>query len=294
VKEAEYITPSRRKELGAFLRAHRERRRPEDVGLVPTGRRRAPGLRREEVATLSGVGIAWYSWLEQGRVVSSRNVLDAVARTLDLDGASYRHLLGLAGYQPHVASAPLQDSIVRRIQPMLDAWESSPALLLDGCFDIMAWNGAYSAVWSDPADLPVSRRNYMWSMVSDPVRERLVGWEPAARAVLAQFRAQTARHVDDPRVQELYEILRTDFPELGEWWECQGVSDLTTREITVALSGGCRINLAFSAFRPVDSPESLVLTQLPVTQADQALASRLARARSRMAAPMTTSAANSG
>ncbi|MEV0597826.1 helix-turn-helix transcriptional regulator [Streptomyces sp. NPDC050315] len=270
------------KELGAFLRAHRERRRPEDVGLPRTGRRRTPGLRREELAALSGVGVAWYTWLEQGRVVSSKKVLEAVARTLGLDAASYRHLLALAGHLPPAPRETEHDAVVRRTRPLLDSWETSPAVLLDCRFDITAWNAAYTAVWSDPAQLPPARRNLMWCMAGDPaIRDGLKDWEPVARAVLAHFRAQTARRGTDRRTQEVYEVLRADFPELAEWWECQGVDDLTSREVTAVLPGGDALHLALSAFHPVDDPEALVLVQAPVSEADRQLVARLVQGRAR-------------
>ncbi|GHJ38956.1 helix-turn-helix transcriptional regulator [Streptomyces sp. TS71-3] len=262
------------KELGAFLRAHRERRRPEDVGLPGTGRRRTPGLRREEVAALSGVGLAWYTWLEQGRVVSSKKVLEAVSRTLGLDTASYRHVLALAGHLPPEGGEAEHGTVARRTQPLLDSWETSPAVLLDCRFDITAWNAAYAAVWSDPALLPASRRNLMWCMVGDPaVRDGLKDWEEVARAVLFHFRAQTARRTEDRRTQEVYAVLNDDFPELSDWWSCQGVDDLTARDVTALLPAG-ELHLTFSAFRPVDDPEALVLVQAPAGEQDRALVSR--------------------
>src|SRR5580658_9337157 len=88
---------TRRSELAAFLRSRRERISPECAGLPPGPRRRTAGLRREEVAQLSGVGLTWYTWLEQGRPINaSTQVLDAIARTLRLDPAEHRHLYTLA------------------------------------------------------------------------------------------------------------------------------------------------------------------------------------------------------
>lgn len=87
-----------RRELGGFLRATREHTAPADVGLTAGARRRTPGLRREEVATLSGVSVAWYTWLEQGRVAVSRQVLDSVCRALRMDAGARRHALELAGF----------------------------------------------------------------------------------------------------------------------------------------------------------------------------------------------------
>lgn len=267
------------KELGAFLRAHRERRSPRDVGLPDTGRRRTPGLRREEVAALSGVGLAWYTWLEQGRVIPSRKVLEAVARTLGLNAVSYRHVLALSGLLPPTPDGAGHDEVAARVQSLLDTWENSPAVLLDSRFDITAWNEAYAAVWSDPAAIPAERRNLMWCVAGSPAfRSTLLDWEPVARAVLAHFRGQTARlAATDRRTQEIYATLRQDFPELAEWWECQGVGDLTARRISVLLPRHGGLDLLFSAFRPVDDPEALIVVQAPVGPADRELVSRLVR-----------------
>lgn len=267
------------KELGAFLRAHRERTSPADVGLPVAGRRRTPGLRREEVAVLSGVGLAWYSWIEQGRVVASKQVLEAIGRTLRLGPAPSRHLLALAGHLPPPEPETDHEAVARRTWPLLEAWPTSPALLLDRHLDITAWNAAYAAVWSDPGDIERSRRNLMWTLVGDPaVRQAAVDWEPLARAVLAQLRTQSAPRMDDERTQELYEILNRDFPELEEWWACRGVADLTTRRIDVRLPDRPELQLTLSAMRPVDDPEALLLLQSPVRPADHDAVAAVVRA----------------
>ena len=119
-----------RSELGAFLRACRARLTPFDVGLPSgsaSGRRRTPGLRREEVAQLSGVGVTWYTWLEQGRDISaSVQVVDALARALLLTDDEHRHLRELAGLPP--PSLPvLIDDMLPRLQRLVDAQAPCPA-----------------------------------------------------------------------------------------------------------------------------------------------------------------------
>ncbi|MFD0633772.1 helix-turn-helix domain-containing protein [Catenulispora yoronensis] len=143
-------TPAAGQELGTFLRAYRALLKPEDVGLPTAPRRRTPGLRREEVASLAGVSIAWYTWLEQGRVAASRQVLESVGRVLRLDDTETRHALRLAGfYEPEVEPGPAAGPR-SALQPVLDSWPVSPAVLLDRNFDVVAWNAAWSAVWGDP------------------------------------------------------------------------------------------------------------------------------------------------
>ncbi|WP_179251347.1 helix-turn-helix transcriptional regulator [Enemella evansiae] len=269
-------TSNNAKELGQFLRAHRERRDPAEVGLPITGRRRTPGLRREEVATLSGVGVSWYTWLEQGRVIPSRQVLESVGRTLGLRGAALRHLLILGGLAGPDGLAGADSGFTGSMQVLLDGWVDQPALLLDGRFDMVAWNAAYRAVWSDPALVPAERRNLMWWAMGDPVlRHGVPDWEGFARAVLAQFRADTARRGDDPRVQELYRLLHQDFPEFGDWWTCQGVADFGAQQVTLRLAEHRELRLLFSALRPVSASDHLLIVQAPLTPADRSLIAEL-------------------
>ncbi|WP_406293333.1 helix-turn-helix domain-containing protein [Embleya sp. NBC_00888] len=254
-----------RRELGAFLRAHRAQIRPEDVGLPAGTRRRTPGLRREEVAVLSGVGLTWYVWLEQGRVDASRQVLDALARTLGLDADGYRHLLELAGLHAGEPDETLSTDRISVLRPLLDAFAGAPTLLMDQRMDVLAWNAAYPRYWPDPAEVPVERRNLMWLTVAHPpTRAALEDWEPYARAVLAQFRERVGRRPGDARVREVLDLLRGDVPELDAWWECRGVASLTAREVGVRGSWG-RARFAVRAMRPADAPEALILTFLPTT-----------------------------
>ena len=185
---------ARRRELAAFLRSCRARLTPADVALqdgAGSGRRRTPGLRREEVAQLSGVGVTWYTWLEQGRdVTPSAQVIDALARALLLTGDEHRHLRELAGLPPQQPAARAEDE-QPRLQRLVDAAAPSPASIYDEHFDYLAWNHPYARVRYDPSALPVSRRNMVWMMFTDPAnRARLLRWEAAARAVLSQFRAR--------------------------------------------------------------------------------------------------------
>src|SRR6201999_1227766 len=138
---------TRRSELAGFLRARRERLTPQEVGLPPGPRRRTPGLRREELALLAGVGVTWYTWLEQGRPINaSVQVLDAIARTLRLDAVERGHLFrlaevpGAAGLIPAECTAcPLPPAV----QQILDAIPY-PANVTSERFDLLAWNQVYA------------------------------------------------------------------------------------------------------------------------------------------------------
>ncbi|MEV8092841.1 helix-turn-helix domain-containing protein [Kitasatospora sp. NPDC085879] len=263
-------TPAASQELGAFLRAHRELLKPADVGLTATARRRTPGLRREEVASLSGVGLAWYTWLEQGRVTASRQVLEAVARALRLDAAGLRHAMRLAGY--HEPAAPGGDTgpdrLAAAVQPVLDSWPTSPAVLLDRHFDLLGWNTPWAALWGPPEAVPADRRNLMWLMAADRrLREVLHDWEPLAMNVFQHFRAQAGPALADPRTGEVYRHLDADAPELRHWWGCHSVAELTARTVTVEPAGIGPVRLTLSSFHPVDDPTALVLLFTPADPA---------------------------
>ncbi len=269
-------TPPVSHELGAFLRAHRERLKPADVGLPATGpgaaRRRTPGLRREEVATLSGVGVAWYTWLEQGRVAASRQVLEAVARSLRLDPAGLRHAMRLAGF--HEPAEPLagarRGGLVEVWQPVLDSWPTSPAVLLDRHFDLLGWNAAWSGVWGPPQAVPTERRNLLWLMAADArSRAALADWQPLAMSVFQYFRAQAGPGLEQARTAEVYRLLEEDAPELAHWWGCHSVAELTARAVTVRRPGGGSVRLSLSSFHPVDDRSALVLLFTPLTDGDR-------------------------
>ncbi|MGW3951696.1 MmyB family transcriptional regulator [Streptomyces sp. NPDC004752] len=279
-------TPGPSQELGAFLRAHRALLKPADVGMAATPRRRTPGLRREEVASLSGVGLAWYTWLEQGRVTASRQVLTSVARALRLDAAALRHAMRLAGYHEPVASDAESEGLAATVRPILDSWPTSPAVLLDRHFDLLAWNAPWSALWGSPETLPADRRNLMWLMVADPrVRTVLHDWEPLAMNIFQHFRAQAGPALANPRTGELYDRLEEDAPELRHWWGCHSVAELTARTVTVRPPGSAAMALSLSSFHPVDDPSALVLLLTPLTEQDRGRMAALCERRLRAVDP---------
>src|SRR5882672_1545536 len=162
------VAAARRIELAAFLRACRGRITPDAVGLAPGLRRRTPGLRREEVAQLAGVGVSWYTWLEQGRPINaSAQVLDAVARTLRLDFAERWHLYRLAEAMPlrswaKTAARPgAVADVVRSLDPL-------PAVLINSRFDIIESNRAHEDMFWNWHSLPCVHKNLLWCAVTEP------------------------------------------------------------------------------------------------------------------------------
>jgi MmyB-like transcription regulator ligand binding domain/Helix-turn-helix domain len=211
---------SRRRELASFLRSRRERIAPEQVGLPPGRRRRTPGLRREEVAQLAAVGVTWYTWLEQAREIQvSGQVADAIARALMLDNTERRHLFTLAGTadpHPHL-DCPGMSPAVRM---MLDQLEPLPAAVVNGRYDIVAYNRTYGRLVTDLDALPREDRNLMWLAFNDPLwRERMVDREENIRLMAAKFRASMAQHLAEPAWKALLKRLQQASPDFCEMWE---------------------------------------------------------------------------
>ncbi len=263
-------SPARRTGLAQFLRARRAQLTPADVGLPDgsaSGRRRTPGLRREEVAQLSGVGVTWYTWLEQGRDIStSAQVVDALARALLLTGDQHRHLRELAGLPPPEPSAPPGD-VLPRLQRLVDIQAPSPASVFDEHFDYLAWNHSYARVRHDPGTLPASRRNMIWMMFTDPDnRARMVHWEPAARSVLSQFRTAVGRSPADPRFAELTAALTEASPQFREWWGEYPVRYFQPATIAIRHPGAGLIQLEMFQLRLVDQPRLTLVLQVPASK----------------------------
>ncbi len=215
----------RRRELADFLRSRRERVAPGDVGLPQAGRRRTPGLRREEVATLAGVGVTWYTWLEQARDIHvSEQVLGAIARTLLLDTHERAHLYTLAG-----APAPTEyvDSlaVTPEVRAMLDKLDPFPAFVSNGRYDLLAYNRAYQVLVGDLDALPVEERNILWLMFTKTTTSRcFVDRDEAGARMVAQLRGAMAEHVADPAWKCLVRRLQQASPRFTELWERHDVA----------------------------------------------------------------------
>jgi transcriptional regulator with XRE-family HTH domain len=221
----------RRDDLAEFLRARRAAVHPEDVGLPSGGRRRTPGLRREEVALLAGVSVSWYTWLEQGRPINvSLDVLDALARVLRLDDAEHAHLLALAGHPgkpaTHAGPEEAPDWAVR----LLAVVDPCPAYVLGPRWDYLAWNAAHRRLFPDIDTLPPEERNLVWTVFANPsARSLIVDWEDEARRVLSQYRADTVAYSDDPTVRRMVARLLESSPEFSAWWPRHDVAGFASR-----------------------------------------------------------------
>jgi transcriptional regulator with XRE-family HTH domain len=220
----------RRRELAGFLRSRRERIAPEQVGLRQSRRRRTPGLRREEVAQLAGVGVTWYTWLEQGRDINpSPQVLDALARTLLFDAQERAHLFTLAGAADSTVAADCE-SLRPTIRPLLAQLEPLPALVVNGRYDLLAFNRVWLSGFPHVERLPSEERNVLLLTFTDPHWRRVLPeWEDVASRMVAQYRAAMAEHVAEPAWKKLVARLQAASPEFAEMWARHDVQAPETR-----------------------------------------------------------------
>ncbi|WP_329331402.1 helix-turn-helix transcriptional regulator [Streptomyces sp. NBC_00663] len=218
-----------RAELSEFLRSRRARLRPEDVGLPDYGRyRRVPGLRREELAQLAGVSVAYYTRLEQGngRTVSAE-VLDAIARALRLSDAEHAHLTHLAKPKQRKKKPAGRTQQVRStLLTLLDTMDGGPAILVGRRSDILAWNRMAAAVFGDWAELPAHERNWARLVFLRPeYRDLFVDWEHKASDIVSQLRLDAGRHPDDPRLSSLVGELSVKSEEFRRLWATHDVKE---------------------------------------------------------------------
>ncbi|MFJ8494564.1 helix-turn-helix transcriptional regulator [Streptomyces sp. NPDC094038] len=220
----------RRHELAAFLRSRRERITPEEVGLPRGTRRRTPGLRREEVAQLSAVGVTWYTWLEQARDIQvSVQVLDALARTLRLDGTERAHLFRLAEAVDPTPAASCT-GVTPALQEMLRALEPLPACVQNSRYDILAYNRTYARLLCDLDAVPPEDRNCMILVYTHPEWHRsIVHLEETRRLMAAKLRASMAGHLAEPAWKMLVKRLAAESAEFRENWERYEVVELRSR-----------------------------------------------------------------
>jgi transcriptional regulator with XRE-family HTH domain len=221
----------RRRELGDFIRAQRERVAPAAVGLVAARRRRTPGLRREEVAELSGLSTTWYTWIEQGRDVSvSPTALARLAQALRLDRAQRNYLFELAGKRDPDTGAGDAEELPSAVASCVAAI-GSPAYVLDRSWNARSWNVAAERLFIGWLGRPpgkdggdISERNLLRFIFLAPgARSLICDWERRARRVVAEFRAHCGAHLDDAVLRGLIAELQRLSPDFAHMWEQHGV-----------------------------------------------------------------------
>lgn len=257
---------ARRRQAGEFLRSRRERLTPSEVGLPEGFRRRTPGLRREEVAMLAGVGATWYTWLEQGRDVRpSAEVLSALADALRLDAAERRHLYILNDRPPPEPRRSGPETVAQPLRRMLESLTGQPAYILGRRWDILAWNRAAEVLFGDYGALSGDTRNAMHLVFADRVhRKLLVDWGDVAATALAMFRADSARYAGDPDFERLIETLQRVSPEFRDLWPRQDVLRALGSHKRINHPVGGRMTFEYTSFAVNDQPDIKLVVYTPL------------------------------
>jgi transcriptional regulator with XRE-family HTH domain len=257
--------------LGAYLRERRKRLDPAAFGFS-TARRRTPGLRREEVAQRANVSTTWYTWLEQGRGgAPSADALDRIARALELSDVEREHVYLLAlGHPPEVRRAGAAATpVTPQLQRVLDAI-TAPALIATSTWDIVAWNAGATRVFGDYAQIPAEQRNTLRLLFAPGVRERMTDWEHQASAVVAAFRAETARLGTTARATALVDELSRSSPAFAAMWRERNVAALGPGKKRIA-RGDRVIHFDYASFAIHGHADLHMIVFTPASAADAAL-----------------------
>jgi transcriptional regulator with XRE-family HTH domain len=212
-------TQQERALLANFLRTRRMRVSPTEFGFE-IGRRRTPGLRREEVAQIAGMSVTWYTWLEQGRdVQASTQVLERIAYALRLEPHETRYLLTLAKVAPEANHQPQNNVITPTIRQLIDHQGLYPAYVLGRYWDFLAWNTAANRLFGNLDALPDPQRHMVGYVFLRPeTRSLLPDWEARAQAITAEFRADCSQYAADSYFNQMVESIRAASPDFERMW----------------------------------------------------------------------------
>lgn len=265
--------------LGNYLKDRRQRIDPATLGL-PAGRRRTPGLRREEVAQRAAVSATWYTWLEQGRGgAPSQEALERIAQALLLDQVERQHLFMLAQGRPPEVRYATDYAISPRLQRVLDAFEHSPALVRSATWDVLAWNRAACAVLADYPSLAPEERNILRLIfAADRPRDKQPDWESVARMAVSTFRAEAVRAGASRHIQGMVDELCAASADFARLWREQEVRLHGEGTKRLNHPGTGMVHLEYSTFAVEGRPELSMIVFAPVSPADEDVVRALLRA----------------
>lgn len=250
-------------QLGQFLRSRRERLRPEQLGLSDPRRRRTPGLRREEVASLAGISPEWYVKLEQGRAVApSSATIAALSRALRLSEVEHAHLSMLAHgrRRPAYAREAVPDSLRRLVNSL-----PYPAYVTWLRWDVLAWNDAAASLLTDFDELDIEDRNILVHVLTNPAGRALFGegWAGEARRMVALFRATHDLWAADPAFAGLVARIRAGCPEFDVWWAAHDVGAAASGTKVLHHPARGRLCFDYTTFQANDEPRLRLAVYLP-------------------------------
>jgi transcriptional regulator with XRE-family HTH domain len=253
----------RHQELAEFLRSRRARLSPEEAGLSRGVRRRTPGLRREEVASLAGVSPEWYTWLEQGRDINvSVQLLESLARVLQLDDNERTYLFVLALRQPPPVETFSPPTISPTLQLFLEQLGTTPACVVDARLNSVARNRAHRVVFGDYEGQSERDRNLIWRIFTQP-GPKGPHWEEFARHFLAQFRAEYGRFVEDPWWAKQIAELSEASPEFRELWARPDVLNMLEGRKSIDHPQVGELAFEFLWLQEVNSPDLRLFVYTP-------------------------------
>jgi transcriptional regulator with XRE-family HTH domain len=253
-----------RDDLSDFLKRRRARLAPEDVGLPIGTRRRAAGLRREEVASLAGVGLTWYTWFEQGRDIRvSPDFLENVSRALRLSNAERQHLYALTGREPISARAPAR-TVSPALQRMLDGFVKYPAFIRTAHWDAIAWNKPANRLFGFSARKP-ELRNFIRLCFMDPeFRKRLPNWSADAQSLVAKFRGNYGKYRDDPAMEALVTEMTQHSAEFRQLWRRHEVMSSGEGIKVIKVDGKGVMRFEHTSFSVNGEPDLNLVVYMPL------------------------------
>lgn len=260
------LSEQRRRELADFLRTRREKLKPEQMGITQVSRRRTPGLRREEVAEIAGVGTTWYTWLEQARDIQpSADVLKRLASALMMNPAETRHLFTLAGRAAPVEIEELRETPSENLLRLLNAFPL-PGLLLGSRWDVIAVNSEAQRTFKALPSLVENRSNWLHFYFLQMDRKNVLNWEMNARKMISDFRLSVSDSLDQPWVSQIVEDLRSKSPEFAAFWREHDVTDSSATLVEVQTENGV-VKYERAMLRAAEDPRLKLVLYTVVTNA---------------------------
>jgi transcriptional regulator with XRE-family HTH domain len=264
-------------DLKMFLRARRESLDPQSAGLPLSGRRRTKGLRREEVAVLSGVSATWYTWLEQGRPVkASLATMKRIARTLRLSPVDEAYLLTLAGFAPMAPADPPDDVVTGYIRDFMDGL-AIPCFITGPILEVVAYNALANAIYEFDAYEGPFADSHIWRLFRDPVRQSLYGdmLPEIELRTAGVFRTRYAEFSGSPRFDALLTALLDSSPRFAHCWSHGHTAPLDTIVMKLAHRRLGPLNLATVRFAMIPISGHLMITMPAADPATQRTFERL-------------------
>lgn len=259
-------------ELADFLKTRRARILPTQVGLEAGTRRRTPGLRREEVAQLTGIGLTWYTWLEQGRPIHvSAQVIESLSRVLLLDKQERLHLYLLANQPLPAEIAEYQGAISPALQHVLDNLAFCPSLITDQRWNVIAWNKAACLLFGNFNEMNVRERNIVWAMFTDAKYKQLfVDWPLHAKSLLGRFRGACGQYIDDSWLAQFVDDLKRQSTEFNVWWPLHEIQSNGEKHKRLNHPTAGILDFEISNFAVSDNSALKLIVHVPLATTDTA------------------------